>query len=512
VAWRCGLLWKADFKKRTMTDKEKANPQSNLGRWIAKTLREATEPVYVLDSQGRLAFGNDALATWLGVELDQIVGLDCSQSVAADNQPLRQIASFLAAPRHVGREAFFEKPIQISEGSEPALCMGVALGSTPTDWFCRIVIQPDELAKSAMPEVSEDHVQQVLTSLRANYSRLDGLHSLVGASSESKRALAQCQLAIESNQPLLIVGPVGSGKSETARAIFTMRLRRLGITDLEGRLHPIDCRLMDASLLRNMMEMVQESHRQAKQNTVLLERIDSLPEEAHDLLQAAIRQWTKMVWIATSRHPAPQELFPSSRTWRNIVTSMSTTRVDICSLVERPGDIPILIESLMPRVLQESKRLTSVRFSQDAMEMLQSYTWPNNARELRQAMLYAINQSDGSVLEPKHLPLAIRTFASKELQADRLERPVDLDAMLTDFEREMIEQAIQKFPRNRAAAAQWLGISRSRLLRRLEQLGLADKFAVTEKPDRASDDTPVEFIPEPDVDTEIDFQPAPDEE
>ncbi len=495
-----------------MAEKEKVNQQSNLGRWIAKTLREAPEPVYVLDSQGRLAFANDALAAWLGIELDQIVGLDCSQSVSADNQPLRQIASALAAPRHPSRESFFEKTIQLSEGSEPALCMGVALGSTPTDWFCRVVIQPDEHAKLAKPEVPEEHVQQVLTSLRASYSRLDGLHSLVGASPESKRALAQCQLAIDSTQPLLIVGPVGSGKSESARAIFTARLRRLGITDLEGRLHPIDCRLMDASLLRNMMEMIQESHRQAKQNTVLLERIDSLPEESHDLLQAAIRQWTKMVWIATSRHNAPQNLFPASKTWRNIVTSMSTARVDICPLVDRPGDIPILIESLMPRVLQECKRLTPVRFSHDAMEMLQSYTWPSNARELRQAMQYAISQSEGSVLEPKHLPLAIRTFASKELQADRLERPVDLDAMLTDFEQEMIEQAIQKFPRNRAAAAQWLGISRSRLLRRLEQLGLADKFAVTDKPDKSTDETPVEFIPEPDIDTEIDFQPTPDAE
>jgi DNA-binding NtrC family response regulator len=56
---------------------------------------------------------------------------------------------------------------------------------------------------------------------------------------------------------------------------------------------------------------------------------------------------------------------------------------------------------------------------------------------------------------------------------------IDLDSVLAQIEREIIQQAMAQFPRNRTATANQLGISRARLLRRLQQLGL-------EKADAAS--------------------------
>ena len=162
----------------------------------------------------------------------------------------------------------------------------------------------------------------------------------------------------------------------------------------------------------------------------------------------------------------------------------------------------------MPRVLQETKRLAAIRFSQDAMSLLQAYPWPHNVRELRLAMQHAVSECEGNVIEVRHLPIAIRTFANRELCADQVEQPVDLDAMMLDLEREMIETAIKKFPRNRAAAAQWLGISRSRLLRRLEQLGMASKSEKSVE----TEDVAIDFVPQVDAESEIDFRPAGDEE
>ena len=64
--------------------------------------------------------------------------------------------------------------------------------------------------------------------------------------------------------------------------------------------------------------------------------------------------------------------------------------------------------------------------------------------------------------------------------------PLNLDETLEDFERSVLQKAIDAFPRNRAAAARHLGISRTRLLRRLAQLGLEASAAATEIADASS--------------------------
>lgn len=106
------------------------------------------------------------------------------------------------------------------------------------------------------------------------------------------------------------------------------------------------------------------------------------------------------------------------------------------------------------------------------MELLLTYAWPNNVRELRETLRDAC-KGQPLRLESSHLPISIRTYASFVESDSSLHDGIDLDAILLDFEKSIIEGVLARYPGNRAHAARQLGISRTRLLRRLEQLGLS---------------------------------------
>lgn len=112
------------------------------------------------------------------------------------------------------------------------------------------------------------------------------------------------------------------------------------------------------------------------------------------------------------------------------------------------------------------KPLTGV--AEATLERLRLYPWPGNVRQLRNVLERAVLMASGPVLLPHHLPV--------ELQA-----PLDpLDGVaspgpvprLADVERALIERAVRTSGGNLKLAAQWLGIHRNTLRRKLEEYRL----------------------------------------
>ncbi len=492
--------------EETMTDNDKTNSLINAGRRAVKMLRDSTEPVYVLDSSGKLIFANEALAGWLQVSLGSLIGLDCHAALSSDQQPERFIASMLAPPSLCTEDVTFRKSLPADSERPASLIIGLSVGSNLPEWLCRILPQSPSVSHhvASPSEESLSQAAEVLTAIRKSYPHLDGLHILVGKSPEAKRCLAQCQLYLAGAplgaQPLLISGPEGTGKSETARALFSHRLRQLGLPDRSGRIIPVNCQLMDAPLFRNVVEMISDLQPQTITLMVILERLETLAEAVQDMLLQALDRWPSILWVATSRldHLGVME---SSPQWKQISQFMATQHIHIAPLCDRIQDLPLLLEALLPRVLAEFHRVVPVRFSPEIMSLLSAYPWPGNIRELRQVLVHAVREATDGVVHISHLPLSVRTYPSKELHATDATCKFEFDAMMLDFEREWIQRAIAKFPRNRAAAADWLGITRSRLLRRLAQLGL-------ESPSSPSRSSPNLQVPEHSnhPDDEIDFQ------
>ena len=108
------------------------------------------------------------------------------------------------------------------------------------------------------------------------------------------------------------------------------------------------------------------------------------------------------------------------------------------------------------------------------MDLLVAYSWPGELRQLRGALESAVGQAFlTTVIQPEHLPVELRTFASGVLVETQTQmEPLSLDQLLEDVERDVLQKALEAMPRNRAQVARTLGISRPRLLIRISQLGL----------------------------------------
>jgi len=109
--------------------------------------------------------------------------------------------------------------------------------------------------------------------------------------------------------------------------------------------------------------------------------------------------------------------------------------------------------------------------------VLQSWSWPANIRELREVLRDSAKRAGDDKIDVAHLPLSLRRSATDVRVAATAAKPQaapKLDTVLEQVERRMIEVALRKSRGDQTAAADLLGIYRSRLNRRIKALGLGE--------------------------------------
>lgn len=120
-------------------------------------------------------------------------------------------------------------------------------------------------------------------------------------------------------------------------------------------------------------------------------------------------------------------------------------------LRERRADIPSLAEYFVSRFATEHRRRIA-RISSSALDVLLSYAFPGNVRELENVIERAVVVCDGFVIQEHHLPENIR-LAAREKPAEKL----TLAEAVNRLEHQMIEAALQQARGNAARAARVLG-------------------------------------------------------
>jgi transcriptional regulator with PAS, ATPase and Fis domain len=111
--------------------------------------------------------------------------------------------------------------------------------------------------------------------------------------------------------------------------------------------------------------------------------------------------------------------------------------------------------------------------------VLRSHSWPGNLRELVDVLSPALTATGR--IDAADLPASLRlTQRLANTSGHTVERPLPLDALLEQTERRLIQMALQRARGNKLRAAELLDISRPRLTRRMEVLGLIEKEPLVE--------------------------------
>jgi DNA-binding NtrC family response regulator len=148
---------------------------------------------------------------------------------------------------------------------------------------------------------------------------------------------------------------------------------------------------------------------------------------------------------------------------------LNVVRIHIPPLRERREDVRLLAEFFLNRIASR-KRGQQMRFSDDALTMLEAYDWPGNVRELENTIQRACALSNTDVLLPSDIPLGTtgnrygNATNSVNRMKDALQMLLNVSQSTPDMElmpwveRELSKMAFRHFDEDPAQAAKFLGV------------------------------------------------------
>ncbi len=436
--------------------------------------QNATDPLFVVNSDRRLVFVNRAWEELTGQAATEVLGRAClNAGPTRPAEPASQIGSFCPPP-----EAFSGTPTSaltlILHPSGERLWRRVEFlplrpkGPQPPDILG--LVRP-ESAPTFHPESESSRLRVELMEARHRLNGQFGLENLVGRGPRHRRLLDQIQAAAAADAPVVISGEPGTGKRQVARTIHVVGPRK------SAPFVAFDCPAIPVEMLEREIEArdgvrgTARGDHPLEPRTILLVDLLAIPRDVQVRVAALLRGHDR--WIATSEED-PDAAYRSGRIVDSLYYAFTTVSLRLAPLRDRTEDLPLLAQQFLERANLRGARQRP-GFTATALDVLLAYDWPGNLRELGRVIDDAHGRGPGDLLDADDLTPEIRgSRAGAFLPASAPSGVVPLDERLMLIERRLIEEALRKARQNKSRAAELLGISRPRLYRRIKELGIPD--------------------------------------
>jgi DNA-binding NtrC family response regulator len=299
----------------------------------------------------------------------------------------------------------------------------------------------------------------------------------VSADPASERVLELARKVAETATTLLITGESGTGKDQLARWIHEAGPRR------DAPFLKIDC----ASLPSELVESELFGHERgaftgavarkpgrlelAGAGTIVLDEVAALTPGIQAKLLRVLEERTferlggtetlrvEGRLVALTNADLPQAV-AAGRFREDLFFRLNVVIIAVPPLRARPRDILPLAEHLLARLIAVHGR-AEVRLTPEAARLLESFSWPGNVRQLKNAIEHAIVFSKNSELGPTDFPGILNAGAAGAGMRS-----------LEELEREQIAATLDATHYKIARAAEILGISRKTLLEKRKKYGL----------------------------------------
>src|SRR5881394_2408584 len=315
--------------------------------------------------------------------------------------------------------------------------------------------------------------------------------SLVGRSPAINQLRHVIEKVAPTNSRILIVGPSGGGKDLTARTIHQHSARH-DAPFVVINAAAITPERMESELFG--VEAANGSHgrkvgalEEAHHGTLFIDEISDMPRETQNkILRVLVDQTFQRVGgtnkvavdvrIVSSTARNLEGEIAAGKFREDLFHRLSVVPIGVPPLSERREDIPELVHYFIDQISQATG-LPRRLIGEDAMAVLQSHDWPGNVRQLRnnveRLMILAGGDAD-AVINADMLPQDVGSMVPSMPGGDGGEHLMGLplrDAREV-FEREYLVAQISRFGGNISRTAEFVGMERSALHRKLKALGI----------------------------------------
>jgi two-component system nitrogen regulation response regulator NtrX len=314
---------------------------------------------------------------------------------------------------------------------------------------------------------------------------------LIGASVAMTQLRQTMEKVARTNSRILLVGPSGAGKELTARMIHqTSNVASGPFVVLNAAAITPD--RMEIELFGSDRSNGSEGRKagaleEANGGTLFIDDVADLPRETQNkILRVLVDQTFQRVGgstklavdvrvISSTSHNLEVEI-AGGRFREDLYHRLSVVPIRVPALAERREDIPTLVEHFMAQISQ-STGLPRRRIGEDAMAVLQSHDWPGNVRQLRnnvERLMILAGGDASTVVDASMLPPDVGSMVPTMPNGNGGEQLMGLplrDAREV-FEREYLVAQISRFGGNISRTAEFVGMERSALHRKLKALNI----------------------------------------
>lgn len=362
---------------------------------------------------------------------------------------------------------------------------------------CDFMTKPfgaDRLRVTVENALRQCELSTIVETFRENYERQE-FHGFIGSSLVMQSVYRIIESAAASRATIFITGESGTGKELCAHAVHAESPRS------DGPFVPINCAAIPNSLIeseifgyiKGAFTGADRDHAgaamQADGGTLFFDEICDMDLDLQAKLLRFIqtgavrpvgssKEQTVDVRFICATNRDPLEEIRIGRFREDLYYRLHVVPIVLPALRERAGDIVTIGKYLLQRIaIEEGKRFR--KFSVDAEQLISSYEWPGNVRQLENIIRNIVVLYDGDIVTPKMIPAPVNRTAtavvsqrrpggaSPRMPVEAVE-PVAGDAIrsLRDIEKETIEKALEVCNGNVPKAAALLDVSPSTVYRK----------------------------------------------
>jgi DNA-binding NtrC family response regulator len=310
---------------------------------------------------------------------------------------------------------------------------------------------------------------------------------IISASEVMEEAINVAGRVAPSKATVLITGESGTGKELIAKAIHIASPRK------DKPFLAVNC----AALAENLLESELFGHEKgaftgadrqrkgrfemANHGTLFIDEVGEVPSTTQVKLLRVLQEQTfervggsepihvdVRIVAATNRNL--EELIEEGRFREDLYYRLNVVRINVPPLRKRKSDISLLVDYFLKKYSAENnKKMTGI--SKEAMDLLMKYDYPGNVRELENIIEQSVVLSRADTIAVRDLPMIVKGMGSESKKADPFGQGTFIERVEA-FEKELIDQALERAQGVQTRAARILGITERHLRYKLNKYGM----------------------------------------